>query len=194
MALEKAVLLSSISLSSLGALWIISKDWRHYGLLYLISAAVGEVLCYIFVRLGFYTFPYRLLPNVTPMPIFALLTIFPFYILFGVRFSPQKWRWKIPFYWAIVHIGMTGELLSVNFTRIIQYAGYWDTWDSYTWWWIYVLIFEKIGELIVPESKRKPIDPMAHLTYGKLGWFLIHFILIVTIFLAGYYVGRISLR
>ncbi|WP_276326127.1 hypothetical protein [Pseudobacteroides cellulosolvens] len=40
-------------------------------------------------------------------------------------------------------------------------------------------------------ENRKPINE-GLLRYGKAGWFILHFILISTIFLAGFYVGRIA--
>ncbi|MNW20794.1 hypothetical protein D3C71_2213570 [compost metagenome] len=54
-----------------------------------------------------------------------------------------------------------------------------------------MLIFEYIGGLIVPDDKRRPIHT-AHLNYGRLGWFLLHFVLIGTVFLAGFYLGRVT--
>ncbi|MCR2806906.1 CBO0543 family protein [Paenibacillus soyae] len=194
MSTELIILLLSVGVSAIGSIWIIQYDWKRYGALYLISAVVGNILCYIFIQLGFYEFPRVLLGHLFKIPFFEVLTIFPFYVLFGVRFSPKRWGWKIPFYWVLVHVGMTGELLAVNFTDIIRYKNYWDTWDSYTWWWIFLLAFDYVGGLIVPESKRRPIDADLHFRFGRPGWFIIHFILIVTIFLAGFYVGRLSIK
>lgn len=188
---EFIILLSAVVIFSAGTIYIIRYDWKQYGLLYLISAVVGEIICYIFVKTGLYSFPYRLFPHVSPMPFMAILTIFPFNVLFGVRYSPVQWAWKIPFYWVLVHIGVLAEVVALMNTNLIRYDQFWDVWDSYTWWWIYLLIFEYVGGMIVPESKRKPLDP-SHLSYGKLGWFILHFILIVTIFLGGVYYGRMT--
>ncbi|WP_019415309.1 hypothetical protein [Paenisporosarcina sp. TG20] len=96
--------------------------------------------------------------------------------------------WKIPFYWVLVHIGMLGETLELQYTNLIEYNLYWDFWDSYTLWWIYLLVFEFIGGLINPDRLRKPLDEY-HLKYGKLGWFIVHFVLIITMFLGGVYLG-----
>ncbi|WP_201004849.1 CBO0543 family protein [Paenibacillus glycanilyticus] len=191
MNIDKVILLIGIAVSTLGCVWIISKDWRRYGLLFLISSAIGETLCYIFVKIGFYSFPLRLLPNLSPMPFFVILTMIPLYVLLGVRYSPVKWQWKIPFYWVFVHVGMMLEVLALNFTSLIRYNRLWDAWDSYTWWWIYLLIFEYIGGIIVPSASRRPINTI-HLRYGRLGWFLLHFVLIATVFLGGFYVGRVT--
>ncbi|MEH7097323.1 hypothetical protein [Neobacillus vireti] len=57
--------------------------------------------------------------------------------------------WKIPFYWAIVHVGVTGEVI-LKHTAIFEFKPEWDLWDSYTLWWLYFLLFERLGEKIVP--------------------------------------------
>lgn len=189
--IETYILLISIVLSSIGSIWIIRKSWKQYGLLFIVTGIVGNLLCYIFIKMGFYFFPYRLFPDLSPMPFLAILTIFPFYVLFGVRYSPNKWGWKIPFYWVLIHIGMLAEVLVQNYTSLIKYRNFWDTWDSYTWWWLFLLVFEYVGGLIVVKENRKPINEEL-LRYGRSGWFILHFILIATIFLAGFYAGRIT--
>jgi hypothetical protein len=42
---------------------------------------------------------------------------------------------------------------------------------------------------VVVDFSRKPLA-VEHLHFGKLGWAAIHIILIVTIFLAGFYLGK----
>jgi hypothetical protein len=132
--------------------------------------------------------PARLFPQISKIPFTAVLTIFPLQVLIGVRYSPKPWPWKIPFYWVMVHVGMTAEVWAEERTQLIKYNPIWDVWDSYTWWWIFLLVFEWVGGLIVSAQFRKPIDQEL-LRYGKLGWFILHFILISTIFLAGVYAG-----
>jgi len=190
--METFILITAIVLSTIGLIFILKVNWKQYGLLFIISAAVGEFLCYVFVKLGLYSYPYRLFPRISLMPFAVILTVFPFYVLFGVRFSPIRWAYKIPFYWVLVHLGMLAEVMAQNFTSLIKYKRFWDTWDSYTWWWIFLLVFEWVGGMLVSQEYRKPIDESI-LKYGKVGWFIIHFILIVTIFLAGFYMGiRVS--
>lgn len=179
----------SLTISSLiGSLLIMRFNWSRYGLLYIISGLAGSILCYIFIKLGFYSFPYRLFPGISSMPSIEVLAVIPFYVLLGVRYSPGSWGWKIPFYWVLVHIGLLFETLAKLYTDIIRYDFEWDFWDSYTWWWIYLLLFEYAGGLIVPEKDRRPVNTEI-LKYGKAGWFIIHFILITTIFLGGVYAG-----
>lgn len=185
--IETYVTIISFILTTLGTIAIVKLNWKRYGFLLLLSAIIGVILCYIFIGFGLYMFPYRLFPQISKIPFTAILTIFPFYVLLGVRYSPKSWPWKIPFYWAMVHIGMTAETWAEHKTLLIKYHPLWDVWDSYTWWWIYLLIFEWVGSLIVPQESRKPLD-IELLRFGK-GWFILHFILISTIFLAGFFMG-----
>lgn len=106
------------------------------------------------------SFPYQLIPGISKIPFTLILTVFPFYVLAGVRYSPKAWGWKIPFYWVLVHIGVLAESIIEKYTMIIKYKAYRK-----------------------PEN-RKPMDS-SHLRFGSLGWFLTHFLLIVTFILAG---------
>ncbi|UFJ41818.1 hypothetical protein LOK74_04755 [Brevibacillus humidisoli] len=189
MTIEFIVTITLTAISTIGLLFILRHNWKRYGLLFLLSCLVGHTLCYIFVSLGFYSFPYRLFPSLSSMPIIPILTIFPFYVLLGVRYSPTSWGWKIPFYWVLIHIGMSMETWAQSRTQLIRYEQFWDLWDSYTWWWLYFLLFEWIGGLVVPSRDRKPLS-VDRLRFGTIGWFLLHFVLITTIFLAGFYTAR----
>lgn len=186
--IETYLTLSAIAFSTVVSLLIMRKNWKKYGLLFLISAVIGNVLCYLFVKLGLYYYPYRLFPKISIMPVTLILTMFPACIMFGVRYSPKSWVYKIPFYWVIVHLGVLIEGWAENQTQLIKYNATWDLWASYTWWWIFLLVFEWVGGMIVPAESRKPIDQEL-LKYGKIGWFILHFILITTIFIAGVNTG-----
>ena len=186
--METYVSIITLILSIAATYLIVKIDWKNYGLLFIISAITGIILCYIFICLGLYTFPYRLFPKISRTPFTAILTIFPFYILLGVRYSPRQWSWKIPFYWVLVHIGMSAEVWAEKCTDLISYGPRWNMWESYTWWWIFLLVFEWVGGMIVPQDKRKPLDQEL-LRHGKIGWFILHFILICTIFIAGVLMG-----
>ncbi|MTI79563.1 MAG: hypothetical protein FH758_01580 [Firmicutes bacterium] len=186
--IETYIAITSLIFSLIGSYFILRIDWKRYGSVYLLSGIVGNILCYIFVKLGFYSYPFRLFPKVSIMPFETILTIFPFYVILGVRYSPQSWAYKIPFYWAVVHVGMLTETLVLNFTKLISYDYKWDFWDSYTWWWIFLLAFDYVGGLIVPENLRKPILKESFY-YGKWAWLILHLIVIITIFLGGYYLG-----
>lgn len=118
---ETMILIAATAISLIGSLFIIRLDWIRYGLLFLLTAITGNILCYIFVRIGSYSFPVRLFPHISIMPFEAILTVFPFYVLLGVRYSPSAWAYKIPFYWAFVHLGMLGETIFLNTTRLIKY-------------------------------------------------------------------------
>ncbi|HZG84244.1 CBO0543 family protein [Paenibacillus sp.] len=190
-ALEYIILYGSIAVGAGFCIWIIRKQWRQYGLLFLLSAAAANALCYIFVNLGFYAYPVRELPQLSPMPFLAVTAAFPAMAMFGVRYSPRRWPWKIPFYWGIVHLGVLAEVFALQATKLIRYQFKWDTWDSYTWWWLYLLLFEWVGGRIVAPEHRKPIAAKAF-QYGRWAWAAFHAVVIVTIFLAGYFLGRVS--
>jgi hypothetical protein len=192
--IETYITISSIIVSLIGVLWIARHHWKAYGLLFLLSAFVGNLLCYLFVKTGLYSYPYNITPWLSVMPVFLILTMFPFLVLLGVRYSPKPWIWKIPFYWLIVHIGMMFETWAQNETQIIRYDQHWDFWDSYTWWWIFFLVFEWLGGIIVPAEARKPIEAQV-LRYPSLGWFLFHLVFIGTVFVGGLYMcGKVTFR
>lgn len=186
---ETYITLFALSISTIGSYYIIRFNWKRYGLLFIASGIIGNILCYIFVKLEFYSYPFRLFPKLSIMPFETVLTVFPFYVLLGVRYSPKEWPWKIPFYWVLVHTGMLFETLVLNFTQLIQYDFKWDFWDSYTWWWIFLIGFEIVGGIIIPEESRSPIDSEIF-RFGRIGWFILHFIFIITIFLGGFYLGK----
>jgi hypothetical protein len=92
----------------------------------------------------------------------------------------------------MVHIAMLLEVLVLYHpVKVIDYKGNWDVWDSYTWWWIYLLLFEWIGGKIVPPDSRTPIQSKSF-RYGRWAWIIFHFIVIVTIFFAGFYAGWVA--
>jgi hypothetical protein len=184
----------SAAIGSAGVLFFIIRiNWKQYGTLLLISGVVGLILCYLLISLKLYNFPFRIFPAVSEVPFVLILTFFPMYVLLGVRFSPQVWRWKIPFYWVLVHFGVFAEYIIEKTTDIIKYGEHWGIWDSYIWWWIYLLVFEAIGGLVVKPAFRKPLDT-GHLRYGRLGWFIVHFLLITTFFMAGVLAGSTLLK
>jgi hypothetical protein len=190
---ETYFILSVTILFAVGTVLIIRVNWRQYGLLYLISGAIGNLLCIFFERVGLYSFPQRIFPHLATIPFYVVLTMFPFYVLAGVRYSPRVWAYKLVFYSVIVHVGVFIEVWAENFTQIIRYERFWDAWDSYTWWWLFLLVFEWLGGTIVSEQYRKPLDDKVF-RYGKIGWFIVHFILISTVFIAGFYMGRVTMK
>jgi hypothetical protein len=190
--IETYLTLAAIAFSTVVLLLIMRNNWKKYGLLSLLSAIAGNFICYIFCKLGLYCYPYELFP-IFIMPLPLTLTMFPACVLFGVRYSPKSWAYKIPFYWTYVHLGMLIEGWAENQTQIIKFYAPWDLWTSYTWWWIFLLVFEWVGGMIIPADSRRPIDQEL-LKYGKIGWFVNHFVLISTIFIAGVYTGFTLLK
>lgn len=176
-------------LAAFAAIYFLLRiSWKQYGLLMLLSAIAGLALCLLFIGLDLYSFPYRLFPSLFRFPILTLLTVFPAYAAMAVRYSPKRWGWKIPYYWALVHFVTLTEELAEDWTDIIRYSPQWTLWESYALWWLFLLAFEGLGGLIVKPENRKPLDS-EELRYGRPGFFIVHLILIATIFLAGLYVG-----
>jgi len=191
--IETYLTLSSIVVSTVILYLIIRIDWKRYGALFLLSGIIGNLLCLLFVKLNLYHFPYRMFPGLAEMPVLVVFTTFPAVVLFGVRYSPKTWPHKIPFYMVIVHLGVLAEAWTENQTQLIKYNPSWQLWTSYNWWWIFLLGFEWIGGMMVPSESRRPIDQDIF-RYGKIGWFIQHFIFVATIFLAGLYAGKTLLK
>ncbi|MRG86734.1 CBO0543 family protein [Salinibacillus xinjiangensis] len=187
MVLEKMGMLVSIILLGFGCLYFIRLDWKKYGFLYIIATLSANTLCYFFTSVGLYSFPNNVLHGNLLIPYGLVSTAFPLGVLFGVRFSPEKWVWKIPFYWGIVHLGMVAEIV-LMVTPIFKFEPEWDLWDSYSLRWAYYLLFEILGTKIIPPNLRKPINHQSFM-YGRWAWIVFHIIVITTIFLAGVYVG-----
>jgi len=171
----------------LGCFYFVRLDWKRYGAVYLIAAIAANALCYALTYVGMYSFPENEWHDSLLIPHGLVSTLFPFIAMFGVRFSPERWVWKIPFYWGVVHLGVAGEVV-LKQTSIFAFAKEWDLWDSYTLWWIFYLLMEALSGKIVPASKRKPIRAESF-RYGRWAWIVFHAIVVTTIFLAGVYVG-----
>jgi len=73
-----------------------------------------------------------------------------------------------------------------QYINAIHYEWAWDFWDSYTWWWIYLIFFEFVGGLIIPDNKRKPIAA-ADFRIGGWAFYILHLVLITTTFAGGFY-------
>ncbi|MDR7866408.1 MAG: CBO0543 family protein [Sporomusaceae bacterium] len=186
--IETVILIGALAINAAGIIWVARHDWKRYGFIVLLSGILGSGLCYIFVLLGYYTFPHLLIPGFLPFPFESILTAFSFYVLLGIRYSPTKWLYKVPFYGIIINPGVFAEFLMERHTQLIKYQPAWDLWDSYTTWWIYFLLFEWIGGKVVPENARAPIAREAF-AYGKWAWFLFHIIVLLTTFGVGVLAG-----
>jgi hypothetical protein len=187
MNVETMVIIILIILGTIGCLYFIQLDWKRYGFHFFINVITANLLCYIFTFIGLYSFPNNVLHSNLLIPYALVSTVFPFLALFGVRYSPEKWIWKIPFYWAIVHLGVLGEVI-LKHSSIFKFEPEWDLWDSYTLWWINYLLMELLGGKIIPKDLRKPIQSESF-RYGGWAWIIFHVVVITTIFLAGVYVG-----
>lgn len=191
MSLETAVYIAIDLVSLIGSLLIMRSNWKRYGLLLAAAGAAAVLTCYLFVRMGFYCYPSRLFGQVSIMPLESLLIAIPFLVLLGVRYSPLRWLYKIPFYLGIVQLAMAAELLIHHNTNIIEYGFMWNFINSYFLWWTYLILFEWIGSKILPSASRYPLKEESF-HYGNWAFIALHIILLFTIFLGGYYLGRIT--
>lgn len=192
LSLEAWGMLAALVLLGAGCIRMIRADWRCFGALYLMSAVSANCLCYLITLTGFYSFPRNVLHGSLLIPYGLVSTAFPLIAMVGVRYSPERWVWKIPFYWTVIHLGFSAELLLL-ITGIFQFGPKWDLWDSYTLWWIYYLLFELLGKKLIPRQLRKPINAETF-RYGNWGWIIVHVVLIASIFGAGVYVGATFYR
>jgi len=186
---EYALMLAFVLSGAAGCWLLIRKDWKRYSLLYLLSAATGVTLCLAFAAAELYVFPHRPMDPWFFLPLSAMVTFVPFTVLLGVYFSPEGWAWKIPFYWAFVHLAVLAEVVLLSFTGMFRFAVGWDLWDSYTLWWIYFLFFEWLGGRLIRPETRRPL-PVAQFRYGRWAWLILHAIVISTIFVFGVYTGK----
>jgi hypothetical protein len=187
---EMYISIISLAIVVIGSYFIVRLDWKKYGLLYLLAGVIGNLLCFLFVEVGFYSFPYILLPFLKT-PIVGTLTTFSYLVLLGVRYSPDNWAYKIAFYGVIVNTGVFFELVLKNTTRLIYYDFEWDLWDTYTAWWGFFILMEWMGGKMIPANLRKPLH-IETFRFGNWFWFVIHIVAMFTIFLAGLYLGKIS--
>ncbi len=184
---EMYISIACLAVALTGSFFILRLDWKRYGLLYLAAGVIGNALCYLFVKVGFYSYPYIFLP-LLQIPLIAILTAFSFYVILGVRYSPTSWAHKIMFYGVLINSGVFFETVLKNTTRLIRYNYEWDLWDSYTTWWGFFILMEWLGGKIVPPRLRAPLSVNAF-RFDNWFWFVIHIVGIFTIFLAGLYLG-----
>ncbi|HZG55344.1 CBO0543 family protein [Paenibacillus sp.] len=187
---EYAIILFTIALGVAGGWWVVRNNWKRYLPLYAISSGVGIALCFLFVQARLYSFPHNPPTGWSPIPLLPMATFLPFTVVFNVRYSPSRWAWKIPYYWGVVHLAIVSEILLLEFTNIFRLERGWDLWDSYSLWWAYYLVFEWLGERIVPAKDRAPI-PVEAFRYGRWAWIVFHAIVISTIFIFGMYAGKL---
>lgn len=54
--IETYVSIISLILAIVISIIILKTNWKQYGFLYLLSAVIGMILCYIFIYLDFYPY------------------------------------------------------------------------------------------------------------------------------------------
>jgi hypothetical protein len=82
-AVDYTIMILPIVIGLVGGYLLIKKDWKRYGLVYLLNGMAGNVLCYTFVFAGFYSFPKFTLNGYSVAPYLIMLTFIPFTSLLG---------------------------------------------------------------------------------------------------------------
>lgn len=145
------ILICVIVLNGLGFVIIVRKSYVRYGLISFISIALSTLLCMFFEWNGFYRF-------VLPLPVIlpAVAISFTLLVLFSIYFKPKQHTF--PFYFMVVNVVFAIEIILRDVCHFIVYRGPWDTWDSYSLYWLYVRLFAFLGDWLVPLKYRKPIS------------------------------------
>ncbi|MDZ5471550.1 hypothetical protein SM124_07295 [Bacillus sp. 31A1R] len=145
------ILITVITVTSIGCILIIRKNVLRYGIVFLISAALAIFLCFFFYINGYYrfVFPIRFI-----LPTVALS--FGFLSLFIIRFQPEKWTF--PFFFITVNLVFTFEIILRLAFHFIVFRNAWDTWDSYSLYWVYLRLMHHIGRVFVSRKYRNPIS------------------------------------
>ncbi|WP_066048095.1 hypothetical protein [Robertmurraya korlensis] len=134
-----------------GLLFILRKNYLRYGIISGLSMVLSMMLCLFFYMNGFYRF-------VLPLPIIlpTVAVSFTFLTLFSIYYKPKYHSYV--FYFTIINSVFAIEILLRHFFHFIVYRGPWDTWDSYSLYWVYIRFFAFIGDWIVPLKYRNPIS------------------------------------
>jgi hypothetical protein len=145
------ILIFVLVLTGIGFVIIIRKNYVRYGLISIISITLSILLCWFFEWNGFYRF---VLPFPSILP--AVAISFTFLVLFSIYFRPKKHTF--PFYFMVINLVFAIEIILRDVCHFIVYRGPWDTWDSYSLYWLYIRLFAFLGDCLVPIKYRKPIS------------------------------------
>ncbi|WP_078544979.1 hypothetical protein [Litchfieldia alkalitelluris] len=152
-----------------GCFFIIKTNVLRYGIIFLISILLSVSFCIFFYFNGFYRF-------VLPIYLILLPVIcsFGFLILFLIKYRPTKYTF--PFYFSVLTFILGCEIFLKDVVGFIVFRNGWDLWDSYSFYWVYVRIFDFIGERVISEKWRKPVP------YDKRMYWIIFLVMIVISF------------
>ncbi|MDL4840437.1 hypothetical protein [Aquibacillus rhizosphaerae] len=166
-------------LGAVGNLLIINKSPLKYGRIFITNIVIAVSLCSFFVMTGFYRFVLPL-PHILP----AVVCSFGFLVLFLIYFKPTKHTF--PYFFMIINITFVFEIL-LKHIGFITYKNGWDLWDSYTLYWIYVRIFVFLGEKMVADENRQPLN-----TVNKWYWPSFFVIIFLTVLVALQHIFKVQ--
>jgi hypothetical protein len=150
LALKYAILCIAFIGNGLGCLFIVKKHVFRYGIVLIISLVLASCLCLIFYWMDFYRF---VLPLPLVLPVVAIS--FSFLALFMIKYRPK--RRTFPFFFTTLTLVFSMEVLLKDFAGFIKFRNGWDYWDSYSLYWVYIRVFDRIGEYLVPLPYRSPV-------------------------------------
>ncbi|WP_442598773.1 hypothetical protein [Neobacillus sp. D3-1R] len=153
------ILFSAIFFNGLGCLYLLIKNFLGYRLVLLLSLLLSSFLCLVFYWLGFYRF---VLPLWQVLP--AVAISFSLLVLITIRFKPK--RHTFPFFFMMITSIFTIEVLLKEYWGFIKFRNGWDFWDSYSLYWVYVRLFNYIGDRLVPRQYRMPIYTKSNIYWG----------------------------
>jgi hypothetical protein len=76
-------------------------------------------------------------------------------VLFTIHFKPEKFTF--PFFFITINWVFGVEII-LEYIGFITFRNGWDFWDSYSLYWIYVRLFNFIGDYLIPIKYRNPIQ------------------------------------
>jgi len=156
-----------------------SFGWNLDTILSILPCILALAVIYFLLRINWKQYGLLLLISGTAGLALCILFVALEFYSFPFRLFPSAFRFPI----------LTLLLVFPAYIAIaVRYSPHWTLWESYALWWVFMLAFEWLGGLIVSPEKRMPVDS-EFLRYGKPGFFIVHAVLIATVFLAGLYIG-----
>ncbi|MDQ0229570.1 hypothetical protein J2S19_000821 [Metabacillus malikii] len=173
MDMYSLILIIAIVFGFSGSIYIITKNYLRFGIIFIIHTLLASCLCMFFYWAGFYRFIFPL-PFILP----AVILNFGFLVLATIYFRPKKFTF--PFYFIVINWTFSIEIILKKIGFII-YINEWDYWDSYSLYWIYLRFFSYIGDYIISNRYRRPIR-----SDRKPYWIIFLISIIITFFCITY--------
>jgi hypothetical protein len=159
----------SVSLGGcFGCFLILKNHPLRYGLIFIFHFIFSISICLCFYWFGFYRYVFPLY-YVLPAVVFS----FGLLVLFTIHFKTKKFTF--PFFFMTINLVFCFEIF-LQYIGFIKFRNGWDFWDSYSLYWIYVRLFNFIGDYLIPIKYRNPIK-----TNVKAYWIFFVLTVVLTI-------------